>query len=136
MILDIQTEVEREEFSIDGQVYHLSRQDDVSPRESVVLHNVGIALQKFEQVRTSEEEIDDRLGERLETGLNDALRIVVHEDVSEALGKLSLSHKIAIMQAFTEAAGLGAPAAQASPSTGDQSSPNSSDSTEETPSSG
>lgn len=136
MVLDIQTEVEREEFSIDGQVYHLSRQDDISPRESVVLHNIGVALQKFEQARTSEDEIDARLGERLETGLNEAVRIVVHEDISEVLEKLSLSNKIAIMSAFTAAAGLGVPAAQGTQSTGEQSSPNSNDSTEATQNNG
>jgi len=136
MVLDIKTEVEREEFSIDGQVFHLSRQDDVSPRESVTLHNIGIMLMKFEEARTAEGEIDDRLGQKLESGLDDAIRIVVHEEIGEVLGKLSLSHKIAIMQAFTKAAGMGDLAAVANPSTGEQSSPSFSDSTEATPSSG
>ena len=136
MVLDIQTEVEREEFSIDGQVFHLSRQDDVSPRESVVLHNIGVLLMKFEKARTDEGEIDDRLGDQLEKGLNEAIRIVVHEDLADVIGKLSLTHKISIMQAFTEAAGLGGPAATVDPSTGEKSSPNSSDSTEVIPSSG
>ena len=136
MVLDIKTEVEREEFSIDGQVFHLSRQDDVSPRESVLLHNIGVQLMKFEAARQEEGEIDDRLGDRLDKGLDDAVRIVVHEDVSDIIGKLSLSHKIAIMQAFTEAAGMGDLAAPAIPSTGERSSPNSNASTEATPSSG
>ena len=116
----------RKRISIDDAEYELATTDDLELKESLVLGQAGKRVQKCMQG-----EISDAGVEEIQTLLDQVVRRVVIALPEEVFAKLRSVHKVAIMEAFNEAARPGE-ASQQTPT----SPPDSSDSTADPPASG
>jgi hypothetical protein len=90
----------RERISIDGVVYELATVDDLELRESLRLADAGRKIGKHVRGEYSEEG-----AEQMQALLDQVSRRVVIGLTDEVFGKLRHSHKLAIVQAFSDAAG-------------------------------
>ncbi len=134
-VLELSTLVEHATVAIDGHEYELLTVDDFGLRDYARL------LQLQETVETSRASASLESEERAASiagALNNFVAMVMPGLPVEVLGKLRDVQKVAIMKAFSEAAGLGTERAlpPESQPTGENTSPDSSAPTGETPSAG
>lgn len=132
--LNLSTESTRPVLTIDNQEYHLKTVDDLSFREAAFVQHASKRISELQALVFDADSYTEELAEEFEDKINRSCQTVLYDVPDEVYAQLRDQQKVRVIEAFSNAAGLVGEDQQ--PDAQSEQSPDSNDSTEETPNDG